>query len=172
MTITTTNWMFGRLQLRLRVLLLLGNLAVLVCFAACSAEAVPTPTPIPPTPTPTPTPIPPTPTPIPPDPANADSANANANTDSARPNEIVGTRSDDGQVNFDYTVWVYCTVYNDGGSGVIEASATLNDGGGSWKKRTTMQLDSEEEQEHKFTFPEIEYSLFGSYEFACQAVPK
>ena len=131
------------MPLRLPVLLLLGSLAVLVCFAACSAEAVPTPTP-----------IPPTPTPIPPDP------------------EIVGTRSDDGQVNFDYTVWVYCTVYNDGGSGVIEASATLNDGGGSWKKRTTMQLDSEEEQEHKFTFPEIEYSLFGSYEFACQAVPK
>ena len=153
--------MFGRLPLRLRVLLLLGNLAVLVCFAACSAEAVPTPTPIPPTPTPTPipptptpTPIPPTPTPIPPDP------------------EIVGARADDGQVNFDYTVWVYCTVYNDGGGGKIEASATLNGGGGSWKKRTTMQLDSEEEQEHKFTFPEIEYSLFGSYEFACQAVPK
>ena len=153
--------MFGRLPLRLPVLLLLGSLAVLVCFAACSAEAVPTPTPIPPTPTPTPipptptpTPIPPTPTPIPPDP------------------EIVGARADDGQVNFDFTVWVYCTVYNDGGGGEIEVSATLNDGGGSWKKRTTMQLDSEEEQEHKFTFPEIEYSLFGSYEFACQAVPK
>ena len=86
--------------------------------------------------------------------------------------EVVGTRADNGQVNLDYTVWVYCTVYNDGGGGEIEVSATLNDGGGSWKKRTTMQLDSEEEQEHKFTFPEIEYSHFGSYEFACQAVPK
>ncbi len=86
--------------------------------------------------------------------------------------EIVGVRADNGQVNLDYTVWVYCTVYNDGGAGQIEVSATLEDGTGFWKKRSTMELGSEEEREHTFTFREIEFSLAGTYEYTCQAIPR
>ena len=42
--------------------------------------------------------------------------------------EIVGQHSRSGQVNFDYAIWVDCTVQNHGASGNIELTARLSAG--------------------------------------------
>ena len=75
-----------------------------------------------------------------------------------------------------YILWaVTCTVYNHGGGGEIEVSATIEDGQNFLKKSSTMHLDSKEEREHMFRFRDIKLLFFDPdppYEFDCQAIPK
>ncbi len=85
--------------------------------------------------------------------------------------EIVGQQLKTGLVNLDYTVWVDCTVRNSGAEGDVELTATL-DGGGSWKKRKTLYVGSEQETAHQFEFREPEFLAADRYEYQCEARPK
>ena len=96
-----------------------------------------------PAPTPTPTPVPPLP-------------------------EVVGLTARDGSPDFDYTIYVDCTVRNAGGSGQVEVVAELRNGG-YWKKRETLRLVSHKEEQVTLTFPEPEFLAAGldGYQYNC-----
>ena len=84
--------------------------------------------------------------------------------------EIVGQTARDGSPGFDYTIWVQCTVGNNGGDGRIEVTGTLS-GGGSWTKRETVHVASGQERMVTFTFPEPEFLSAGlsGYRYGCSA---
>jgi len=84
--------------------------------------------------------------------------------------EIVGTAARDGMPGLDYTVWVDCTVRNNGAGGSIEVSATLKNGG-YWNKRQVVHVP--ENMEDKVTFTFSEASLLGTglsgFQYNCEA---
>jgi len=84
--------------------------------------------------------------------------------------EIVGVKGRDGIPNFDYTVYVDCTVRNNGRAGNIEVIADLT-GGGQWRKRSTVYVDKNQERLVTITFQEAE--LFGGgfegFKYQCSA---
>lgn len=87
--------------------------------------------------------------------------------------EIVGVSAREGIPNFDYTVYVDCTVRNNGREGNIEVVADLA-GGGQWRKRQTVFVDKSSERRVTLAFAEAE--LFGAglegYKYNCSAMPK
>ncbi len=104
-------------------------------------------------PAPTPAPLPtPTPTPAP---------------------EIVGATARDGFPGFDYTIWVDCTVRNNGAAGNIEVVAELR-AGGFWIKRDTVYVEKGQERKVTLAYPEPEslFSVLGGATFNCKATPK
>lgn len=86
--------------------------------------------------------------------------------------EIVGIKGRDGIPNFDYTVYVDCTVRNNGRAGNVEVIADLT-GGGQWRKRSTVAIAKGEERLVTIVFPEAE--LFGGgfegFKYQCSARP-
>ena len=82
--------------------------------------------------------------------------------------EIVRQDSSSGQVNFDYAIWVDCTVQNHGASGNVELTATLN-AGGSWMKRATVYVGKSDTRSHRFEFREP--GIFDGLEwrYSCEA---
>ena len=85
--------------------------------------------------------------------------------------EIVGQTAREGSPGFDYTIYVQCTVRNNGGDGQIEVAATLN-AGGSWKKRQTVSVNSDQERMVTLTFSEPEFLSGLSYQYQCSAKAK
>lgn len=87
--------------------------------------------------------------------------------------EIVGQTARDGSPDFDYTIYVQCTVRNNGGDGQIEVVATLS-GGGSWTKRQSVHVSSDQERMVTLTFPEPEFlsAGLGGYRYGCSATAK
>jgi len=83
--------------------------------------------------------------------------------------EIVGQTATDGAPGFDYTVYVDCTVRNNGAKGNITISAELRNGS-FWKKRDTVYLEKNMERKVTFTFAEAEFLEMGlsGYRFGCQ----
>lgn len=74
--------------------------------------------------------------------------------------EITGTTAREGIPNFDYTVFVECTVRNNGREGDVTVVAQLQ-GGGFWKKRATVHLLSKSEQKVTIAFPEADLLAAG-----------
>lgn len=85
--------------------------------------------------------------------------------------EIVGQDSNSGQVNFDYAIWVDCTVQNHGASGNVELTARLN-AGGSWTKRATVYVGRSDARSHRFEFREPGFFDGLEWRFSCEASPK
>jgi len=84
--------------------------------------------------------------------------------------EIIGVTAHDAAPDFDYTVWVDCTVRNNGDDGSIEVSASLT-GGGRWIKRDTVFVAENSERKVTLEFPEVELLGAGpsGYEYNCSA---
>ena len=82
--------------------------------------------------------------------------------------ELVGQTTRDGSPGFDYTIWVDCTIRNNGASGNIEVTATLR-GGGSWIKRETVYIAGDDEKLVTLAFPEVKLlsAGLGGYEYVC-----
>lgn len=87
--------------------------------------------------------------------------------------EIVGQTARSGSPGFDYTIWVDCTIRNNGGNGQFEVAARLN-AGGSWTKRQTVSVSSGQERMVTLTFPEPEFlsAGLGSAQYQCSAAVK
>ncbi len=82
--------------------------------------------------------------------------------------EIVGVTARDGAPGLDYTVWVDCTVRNNGASGDITVVAELS-GGGSWEKRETVSVGKNAERKVTLAFPEATFLNTGlnGYQYNC-----
>ena len=87
--------------------------------------------------------------------------------------EIVGANARSAAPNFDYTVYVDCTVRNNGLDGDIEVTAELT-GDGFWKKREVVRVAKDRERIVAFAFPEA--TLFGAglsgLQYECSAISK
>jgi hypothetical protein len=84
--------------------------------------------------------------------------------------EIVGVSASENLSNLDYTVYVDCTVRNNGGDGDIEVSATLRNGG-FWTKRESVFVAKNSERKVTLGFPEVEFLEAGlsGYQYNCSA---
>jgi hypothetical protein len=82
--------------------------------------------------------------------------------------EVVGQTARDGSPGFNYTVWVDCTIRNNGASGNIEVQASLT-GGGSWTKRETVYVEEDGEKMVTLAFPEVTLlgGGLGGFEYVC-----
>ena len=82
--------------------------------------------------------------------------------------EIVGTTASSGSPGFDYTVYVDCTVSNNGADGTITVTAELRNGG-FWKKQQQLMLAEDTEKLVRFDFPEAKLLNAGldGYRYAC-----
>lgn len=92
--------------------------------------------------------------------------------DSSAPNtvapEVVGIISRDGFQNFDYIVYVDCTVRNNGADGNITVVAELSNGG-FWKKRDEVFISANTERKVTLAFPEATLldTGLGGYRYNC-----
>ncbi len=90
---------------------------------------------------------------------------------SPSPEIVVSTSRDGGIRSFDYTVWVDCTVRNNGEEGTVTVIGELISGDEFWKKRESFFLSKGEERLVTLAFPEatlLDEGL-GSYEYQCSA---
>ena len=88
--------------------------------------------------------------------------------------EVVGTTAREGFSGFlDHTVWVACTIRNNGKDGNIEVIAELR-GGGSWKKRETLHISKNQEEKISIAFPEVDLIAagLGGFQYNCIANAK
>ncbi len=84
--------------------------------------------------------------------------------------EIVGATSRSGSPGLDYTVWIDCTVRNNGDTGEITLVAELRNGE-FWRKREVISLSADTERLVTFAFPEATVLRAGlsGYKYSCTA---
>ena len=84
--------------------------------------------------------------------------------------ELTAVFGRDGWVDGDYTVWVDCTVRNNGAAGNVLVQANPENGV-VWQKQTTIRLDEAGEMVVTLVFPEANLSPVGirGYLYTCVA---
>ena len=84
--------------------------------------------------------------------------------------EVVRSRIRDGTPNFDYTIWVDCTIRNNGDDGHVMVIGELENGGVRRKQRSIF-IESETETRVTFSFPEAEFRGTGlsAFRYECRA---
>ena len=86
--------------------------------------------------------------------------------------EIVGEASRDGTTGFlDYTVWIDCTVRNNGADGDITVEGELRSTDGFWNKRATVFVAAGAEAKAVLEFSEATLLNSGldGYQYGCSA---
>ena len=84
--------------------------------------------------------------------------------------EVVGQEAtSESELFGDYKVIVKCRYLNKGSSATITAKSEVNATNGSWTKRRTTTIASNQEREVVFEFAEVDYTLLGdnSFTYGC-----
>ena len=84
--------------------------------------------------------------------------------------EVLRSRIRDGTPNFDYTIWLDCTIRNNGDDGQVVVIGELENGGVR-RKQQSIFMESETEMRVTISFPEVIFRGAGlsAYSYQCIA---